>query len=148
MKAEILMKKRKGITPVLSIVLLVLILVGLIGGVYLFISGSQEEAQESAQESVSKTIQSATSKLVIETVWDNGGKIGVQIRNVGTSTYTTSDFSTASAFVDGSPRTIEGLTSDLPEDETTTFNVTGPYVQGGTLKITFAKGGSLTKVLP
>jgi len=139
---------KKGITPVLSIVLLVLIMVGLIGGAYLFISGSQEEAQAQVKEAQSRTSESVASKIVIETVWNNSGNIGVQIRNIGGTEYTAEEISQINAYVDDVPATISGLSGSLAVGATTTFDINTPYSEGAVIKLTFPKGGSDTKIAP
>lgn len=82
------MKNRKGITPVIAIVLLLMVTVGAVGVVYTqfqSLVGNPDEAVGQQQD-----IQN--TEMAYATVYDNSGEISIQFRNTGSVTWNTSDF--------------------------------------------------------
>lgn len=82
------MKTRKGITPVIAIVLLILITVGAVGVVYTqfqsLVGNPTEQLRE--QEKVRNT------KMSISGAYRGGGGINITLRNTGSTAINTSDF--------------------------------------------------------
>ncbi len=144
---------RKGITPVLSIVLLVLIMVGIVGAAYVFIKSAQEEAQSQSSESLAKTAKSVSLLMSIESIWDpvsDDGNFTVQVRVQGSGTFTSDILDTATAYVDDVPITVYNNNSgDLEPGDTGRFiiaeNLTD--VRGKNLRITFSSGSTINKII-
>ncbi len=99
------MKTRKGITPVIAIVLLLMITVGVVGLVYTqvqnLIGNPGEQVQE--QQQVRQTDMSFSS------VYNDGGSVHVTVRNTGEVTWNTSQFEMQ--FVPGGDGTAVGYSA-------------------------------------
>jgi len=79
--------KRKGITPVIAIVLLLMMTVAAAGVAYLWIMNLQEGMEETANEGIEKQQRDSSAAITIESVWKNGLATSFLIRNSGTHTF-------------------------------------------------------------
>ncbi len=98
---------RKGITPVLSVVLLLMMTVAAFSLTYFWISGTQEDIQKEVGATISDSLAKSQGAIKIESIFNSSGKIGVIVRNTGKSTYSNEDMSSTnikiSFYVDGIP---------------------------------------------
>lgn len=99
--------RRKGITPVIAIVLLLLITVGAVGVVYTQFQGLVENSN--GGDDLNK-LQSADYSIVAAT--DSGGTIQLSIRNTGDSVYNLSESASLEVAKGGSYVDISQAPSD------------------------------------
>lgn len=112
------MKNRKGITPVIAIVLLLMVTVGAVGVVYTqfqSLVGNPDEAVGQQQD-----IQN--TEMAYSTVYDNSGEITIQFRNTGSVTWNTSDFNMQ--FIPGGEGSAVSYTATTNQPE---FSASGTF---------------------
>ncbi len=142
---------RKGITPVLSIVLLVMLMVGLILGVYMFLSGTASQTQEEAQKTTTEVLTGLATQVKIDSLWNNSGRISLQIRNTGTRAIPSSELSSIVVYVDDKPVTITNTnwnTTNLDPRKTRVLDLNANYTHGARVRVELAKGSSVSKTIP
>ncbi len=100
--------KRKGITPVIAIVLLLMMTVAAAGMAYMWIMSLQEDMEETANEGIAKQRRDASSAITIESVWKDPAGLDIQfvIRNSGTYTFTATELGQFGYYIDGVPITV------------------------------------------
>lgn len=96
--------KRKGITPVIAIVLLLMMTVAAAGMAYVWIMSLQEQIQQTGQEGVDKTKKDASAALSIESGWNQGGNLYVALKNAGTYTFSTGEVAAFTYYINGQPK--------------------------------------------
>jgi flagellin-like protein len=113
----------KGISEIITMVMIILIIVSLTGMLYIWVSGMFTDISSSAKNKVDNTktwavdFKIGAAKNVTPTV------VTVIIRNIGSAPM---NVSRMNAYVDDTLYTISGApTSALAEGGTATFNVTG-----------------------
>ncbi|MBI4019303.1 MAG: hypothetical protein HY364_03520 [Candidatus Aenigmarchaeota archaeon] len=102
----------KGITPVISTILLLLITVSLIGAVYMFFISQTELTTKGVEEGTQNTLNALNTKIRIVFVepGSSGEPLKIYVRNTGTVTIRDSDTTAPSldriltVFVDGVPK--------------------------------------------
>ena len=142
---------RKGITPVLSIVLLVMLMIGLVLGVYMFLSGTASQTQEEAQKTTTEVLTGLSTQVKIDSLWNNSGKISLQIRNTGTRTIPSSELANIVVYVDDKPATITTTgwnTTNLDPRKTRVLDLDADYAHGARVRIELAKGSSISQTIP
>lgn len=95
------MENRKGITPVIAIVLLLMMTVAAAGLAYMWVIGVQQEAQTGIETQVQQIQQQAAAQLTIDTVYNETGNIDFVLRNSGTYAFSTTDVSNFAYYIDG-----------------------------------------------
>ncbi len=86
---NIMFGKRKGITPVIALVLLLMMTVAAAGMAYVWFMDVQEETQSTVQESLSQRTDQMAGAIVIDLVYETGAATSseVLIRNTGSVDY-------------------------------------------------------------
>ncbi|MCK5333209.1 MAG: hypothetical protein KAJ24_01755 [Candidatus Aenigmarchaeota archaeon] len=89
-KRNIMFGVRKGITPVIALVLLLMMTVAAAGMAYVWFMDVQEETQETVRDSLSQRTDQMAGAIVIDAVYETGAasSTDVIIRNTGSVTYT------------------------------------------------------------
>ncbi|MEA3343241.1 MAG: archaellin/type IV pilin N-terminal domain-containing protein [archaeon] len=97
--------KRKGITPVIAIVLLLMMTVAAAGVAYLWIMELQSGMEDTANKGVEKQRKDALAAITIESIWKDGTNSDIQlmIRNSGTYTFTATEIGQFIYYVDSVP---------------------------------------------
>lgn len=134
---------RKGITPVVAIILLLLMTIAAAGAAYLWITKLQGILAESAQGSWVDTQRKTNSKISIESIYnDTNGHLYLVLRNVGTYDFTTSDQSKITLYIDEQLKTQRSSTgaSDLP----TTSPAVNCLLWSGSTASTFSEGATMS----
>ncbi len=100
--------KRKGITPVIAIVLLLMMTVAAAGMAYMWIMSLQEDMEETANEGIAKQRRDASAAITIESVWMDSAGLDIQfvIRNSGTYTFTATELGQFGYYIDGVPISV------------------------------------------
>ena len=103
--------KRKGITPIIAIVLLLMMTVAAFGMTFVWVQKTQGEIQDGVSDEVTNMMGKNAAQFSIESVYNDstGGLIAVIIRNSGT--YSFSDGSQFKIYVDGLPTTHDNKRS-------------------------------------
>lgn len=83
-----MMGSRKGITPVIALVLLLMMTVAAAGMAYVWFMSVQEETQTTVQESLSERTGQMAGAVTIDAVYETGNVAYVAVRNTGSVTYT------------------------------------------------------------
>ena len=83
--------KRKGITPVIAIVLLLMMTVAAAGMAYVWIMSIQEDIGADTERDLANLNQQKNARLSISAVWNNTGNVNLIIKNSGTYVYTAAD---------------------------------------------------------
>lgn len=92
---------KKGITPVIAIILLLLMAVAAAGALYLWYSRSQEDVASSAQTGMEKQVEQSSYRMSIESVWKVDDQLCLSVRNVGIDDYSASDVNNTAIYVNG-----------------------------------------------
>ncbi|MBS3054397.1 MAG: hypothetical protein J4431_02590 [Candidatus Aenigmarchaeota archaeon] len=120
----------KGITPVISTILLLLITVSLIGAVYMFFVSQTELTTKEVGEGTQNTLNALNTKVRIVFV-EKGSPIKIYVRNTGTVTIKDSSSlnNILTVFVDGVPAggfwrdsSNAGGVTEIPVGGTVLFN--------------------------
>ncbi len=83
--------KRKGITPVIAIVLLLMMTVAAAGMAYVWIMSIQEDIGADTERDLANLNQQKNARLSISAVWNNTGNVSLIVKNAGTYVYTAAD---------------------------------------------------------
>ncbi len=106
---------RKGLTPIIAMVLLLMMAVAAAGLMYTFAFNLQTKAQEGVEQTTTELIeqqqQYAQTRLAVDSVYNtSSGNIGVVIRNVGSKTIAEGE--TIGLYIDGVKQDLTGTTCD------------------------------------
>lgn len=84
------MSTRKGITPVIAIVLLLMMTVAAAGMAYVWVRGVQEDTQKSVGDTLKTKTEQMSGEVTIDNVYENGTAdvFLISVRNTGTVTFT------------------------------------------------------------
>lgn len=129
------MLSRKGITPVIAVVMLVLIVVSLVGGIFIWLQGVMDETQEGLGEEITGETEAMAKDASIDHVScdDDGNVDEIYIRNEGSMDLEDGDIS---VYIGGSreggfpdngdlePGGVESM--DITEVVGSTVEITGP----------------------
>lgn len=119
---------RKGITPVIAIVLLLMMTVAAAGLAYSWIMSMQETAQAGISEDISARMETMRAGITIISVWQTGATpdtgISMAIKNSGSSTFQDAEIDDFQVFVDGKPPTTGGCLADSDIGPGKTFTCT------------------------
>ncbi|MCK4555007.1 MAG: hypothetical protein KAT83_00215 [Candidatus Aenigmarchaeota archaeon] len=87
---NIMFGKRKGITPVIALVLLLMMTVAAAGMAYIWFQDVQQETQDTVSDSLSQRTEQMAGAISIDAVYEPGvaNEVRVAIRNTGSVTYT------------------------------------------------------------
>ena len=106
--------KRKGITPIIAIVLLLMMTVAAFGLTFVWVQETQSEIQESISQDITDITDKNSATFNIESIYNTtAGKIEIILRNTGR--YTFKDLGAFSIYVDGQFKTT--YTNDITEFE-------------------------------
>ena len=88
--------KRKGITPVIAIVLLLMMTVAAAGMAYVWIMDLQEDIGEETKKDLANLNKQKNARLSVETVWNTSGGtsdglISVMVKNAGSYAFSDDD---------------------------------------------------------
>lgn len=98
--------KRKGITPVIAIVLLLMMTVAAAGMAYVWIMSLQEGIAADTDKDLAALQSQKNARLSIEGVYNNtlvapAGRVSFTLRNSGTYPYSATDVANIKVYVDG-----------------------------------------------
>ncbi len=93
--------KRKGITPVIAIVLLLMMTVAAAGVAYLWIMDLQEGMAETADEGINKQRTDASAAVRVVSAWKDGPNIAFTLKNTGTYTFSATELAKFSYYFNG-----------------------------------------------
>jgi len=95
--------KRKGITPVIAIVLLLMMTVAAAGMAYVWIMGLQEDIQEQSNEGVEKQQRDTAAAISIVSAWNDttSTMIAFTIKNTGTYTFSADEIAQFTYYFNG-----------------------------------------------
>ena len=142
---EVNTMNKKGITPIISTVLLLMLVVAILGLTYVFISGTTQETQEEVSAQLKDTTTNAKAEISIDTVWNDSGNISFVLRNTGSYSFSAEEVNQIQAYFDGTPMTIDTISEAFAEGNTKTFNSTTAYAVDKIVKIIAPKGFYTTK---
>lgn len=101
---EMVKKIRKGITPVIAIVLLLMITVGVAGAAYVWIKQVQEQTQAGIETGIIEQTAAMQARLSIDSIWENtNNDISFMLRNSGSYTYTSGNTDGFKYYMDDTP---------------------------------------------
>lgn len=88
-KRNIMFGARKGITPVIALVLLLMMTVAAAGMAYVWFMDVQEETQDTVRDSLSQRTDQMAGAVVVDAVYETGvaGSTDIIVRNTGSLTY-------------------------------------------------------------
>lgn len=133
------MEQRKGLTPIIAVVLLLLMTVAAAGLAYQFVTGTQSDVQEKVKSNVDSQLSASDYAFIIENVGKSGTGHAITIRNTGKAAITASDLS---LYIDGAS-VAHGLTGSIAAGSTTTTAALGTFPSAGAtsnIKITHKSG--------
>ncbi len=130
---------RKGITPILSVVLLLMMTIAVFGITYTWITDSSGDIQSSAEENIAGTKVKMSAQVNIVSVYrdSTSGNLALTLRNTGSYAYSNSGSS-------NNPYNIVVTLDDQPasisstKDYSTGSSVTGDFKKGDTINIVTA----------
>ncbi len=129
---------RKGLTPVIAMVLLLMMAVAAAGLMYTFAFNLQTKAQTGVERTTTQLLEKqqeqAQTRLSIDSVYNDGGNIAVVIRNVGSKTIT--DGTTIGLYIDGVKYDVGADTCDnLDPEDTCTVTTTAAFPGAGSKSV-------------
>lgn len=153
-----MMIARKGITPVIATVLLLMMTVAAAGLAYTWVMGIQTQAQAGITTQMQQQQQAAQSSIAIDSVWNESigttGTLAFSLKNTGAYTFLVSEVNNFKLYIDGKPAdasvsTLDGkaqtigkpgfqsYTLSLTAGGTIVVNMTSPVWSGtaGTIRI-------------
>ncbi len=86
---NIMFGKRKGITPVIALVLLLMMTVAAAGMAYIWFQDVQQETQDSVSDSLTQRTDQMAGAVVIDAVYEDTNVAQVAVRNTGSVTFST-----------------------------------------------------------
>lgn len=107
---------KRGVSPIIAVILLLLMTVAAAGAAYLWITKIQSMMTESVTGSFLQSTKAQETKFCIESVWNSTTQIIFTMRNCGSYDVTQSDFGQTGYYVD-SVKTL------CTPDVTNSFNV-------------------------
>ncbi len=90
-KRNIMFGARKGITPVIALVLLLMMTVAAAGMAYVWFMDVQEETQDTVKDSLSQRTDQMAAAVKIDATYEDGlvaTSTDIIVRNIGSTTYT------------------------------------------------------------
>lgn len=139
---------KKGISPVIATMLMVIITISLVGFAYTFLSDFVTTGANTAQNQTSSLIQNP--QISINSVWNESGNIGVSIASVGT---TAVNLKNMRVFVNNAPKTWTGASIDgcnnsesLVPGASCNIVINEAYNIGSKIKISVAKAEAITTI--
>ena len=124
------MMQSKGITPVISIVLLLLVTLTIFGIVYAFMNNMLGTSAGSTSENTENIMEQLSSKFRADSVDEDGN---VYIRNIGENT-----LSNFTVFVDGLPQ--DSVSESIVPGSLGVLSLSSPLAEG-VHNLTIASGG-------
>lgn len=92
--------KRKGITPIIAIVLLLMMTVAAFGLTFMWVQETQSEIQNSISRDITDVTDKNSAQFNIESIFNNtDGNVSIVLRNTGR--YSFNDLSDFSIYLDG-----------------------------------------------
>ncbi len=140
------MINRKGITPVMSIVLLVLLMIGLIGGTYVYLQSFMSQSDEASQKMLNEELKASKTILTLSSKWDDvpgDNWFNISVKNTGPDTLASSLIENANAYIDDAPVNIIRVDSgDVAPGKIFYMSVNKNLIdnKGKVLKIVFGNG--------
>ena len=86
---NIMFGKRKGITPVIALVLLLMMTVAAAGMAYIWFQDVQQETQDTVSDSLAERTGQMAGAVSIDAVYEDADVTQVAIRNTGSTTFAT-----------------------------------------------------------
>ncbi|MFB6089405.1 MAG: hypothetical protein ABEK36_06510 [Candidatus Aenigmatarchaeota archaeon] len=128
------MMNKKGITPVVAMIMLLLIVVSLAGGFLIWMNRTWQSLEESGTEAVKSGTEKMTTSFAVDNVWVNGsaGVSEITIRNNGKSNIKTSELS---IYFGGKTQNCAWPNSTIGPDDVLTCTVS-EQCNGTTVKVT------------
>ncbi len=96
---EFFKTKRKGITPIIAIVLLLMMTVAAFGLTFVWVQSTQQDLQENIGKDIQGVTDRTSSQFSIESIYNDTGNISIVIRNTGR--YTFEDVTLFTVYLDG-----------------------------------------------
>ncbi len=133
--------KRKGITPVIAIVLLLMMTVAAAGMAYVWIMSIQEDIAADTERDLANFNKQKNARLSISAVWNDSGDISMIIKNAGTYVYTADDVGNIQILVGSeviTPTTCGSLSTQgttCTVDSSTAFPTTAGELGAVTMRI-------------
>ena len=94
--------KRKAVTPVIAVVLLLMMTVAVGGVAFMWLTKMQEDMQDDISKQQEEMRKKATAGLTITAAWeDSGGTIAILVRNSGSYTFNSEDIDDIEVYYDG-----------------------------------------------
>ncbi len=125
---------RKGITPLIAMILLILIVIVLAGAFLAWTTRTFETVSEAGSESIEKTGESFSKTMRIDNIDCNGGSI--YVRNTGAGELRCNDLS---VYVDDSSATYSCAFSTINPGSVGEITITTPAsISGSRVKVTLS----------
>ncbi|RLG13453.1 MAG: hypothetical protein DRN71_04805 [Candidatus Nanohalarchaeota archaeon] len=93
--------KRKGITPVIAIVLLLMMTVAAAGMAYVWIMSLQESVQNQGNEGVEKQQRETSAAITIVSAWNDSTHLAFIVKNSGTYTFSSDELDQFTYYFNG-----------------------------------------------
>ena len=124
---------RKGITPIIAVVLLLMMTVAAAGLAYQFVINAQTGVQAGLEQEIAGTQAQSQAKLTIDTVYNTTTDVVISLRNSGSYTFNTGDLS---VYIDGRPFTtaVFAPAGTFSPKSTITVTVAGQWPAVGVSK--------------
>ncbi|MFH1127155.1 MAG: archaellin/type IV pilin N-terminal domain-containing protein [archaeon] len=139
--------KRKGITPVIAIVLLLMMTVAAAGMAYVWIMSVQEGIASDTDQDISNLQDEKNTRLEIVNVYNDSGEIGMTIRNAGTHVFSAAEAAAIGLYIDGVSVDISTVCTAL-KGQGTTCEISGSTTSEDYPTVVGSDGAREIKVVP
>ena len=124
---------KKGITPVIAVILLLLITIAMVGFAFIWFSRVLTTATNATQAQLENQLSAQAKKISIDNVNPSASPRVVSIRNIGTQTISTSEIA---LYIGGAPTAISCPSSLAPGTATACTWATTACNTGTRVKVT------------
>ncbi len=115
--------KRKGITPIIAIVLLLMMTVAAFGLTFVWVQSTQQDLMKKTGDEITGVTDKASAQIAIESIYNDtaSGNITITLRNTGR--YNFEDTADFTIYLDGKLQTSD-ITGDFAPDTIKTTIIT------------------------
>lgn len=135
--------KRKAVTPVIAVVLLLMMTVAVGGVAFMWVTQMQKGMQDDISKQQEEMTKKASANLVIDAAWtaSDGEPMNISIRNNGQYTYTANEIDAIQIHINGTPK---GDLATVFDNDDATNACTGNALAPGETCMAAAKSATAT----
>lgn len=139
-------KMRKGITPVIAIVLLLMMTVAIAGVAYVWLTKVQEDIQKGTEGVIKEKTEAMKASVSIDSIWKTGTApdyyIALTVRNAGSHVYTRTEVEGFKVYLDNADADGSWISGEICESGSLVLSDTCDWDTSGTPGTIFPGSGT------